>query len=174
MHLVAIFKLYIYLKRGFKIYQFTRVLILFANLKMNFLPLIHVIHEAVYRGPEWNRGRLSWIRGAVTFWPRVSFIRSEPEIGPRGNEIIFESVVILVLDIAWQERYSTRRRRGCARKRGSKKVRKLVTRPGFRSIVRPRSPPVGERKKEEKRGKNGEKGGEGKRKICFPPDFRWT
>lgn len=34
----------------------------------------------------------------------VSFIRSEPEIGPRANEIIFESVrYIGILDIARQE-----------------------------------------------------------------------
>lgn len=87
----------------------------------------------------------------------LSFIRSEPEIGPRGNEIIFESVVILVLDIAWpqQERYSTREVTGCARKRGSKKVRKLVTRPGFSNHC---SPPMekkeGKKKGEKKKKKN--------------------
>lgn len=50
---------------------------------------------------------------------------------------------------------------GCARKRGSKKVRKLVTRPGFSNHC---SPPM-----EKKEGKK--KGGEKKKKNLFSARF---
>lgn len=60
-----------------------------------------------------------------TFCPANPFIRSEPEIGPRANEIIFESVVIL--DIGYCKKDIFNERRGGTRKK-ERKLRKLVTR----------------------------------------------